>query len=153
MFNVGADQLCSLNELAGLVSAAMEVPPDVVHLAPRREVQHVHADHGLVRRVFGIRTVTPLGTGSRTPRPGLASMARARHRASTGSKLQEIFRTRGAIDGRRRDQAGHASCARRDSPVATDVNSAPPVILSIPNRSTKMFRTAGTNDDPPVRNT
>ena len=63
VFNVGADELCSLNELAGLVSAAMEVPPDVVHLAPRREVQHVHADHSLVRRVFGSRTVTPLRDG------------------------------------------------------------------------------------------
>ena len=49
--------------------------------------------------------------------------------------------------------AGHCSRARSASPVATEVSSSPPVTLASPNRSTKIRRTAGTNDDPPVRNT
>ena len=63
VFNVGADEPCSLNELAGLVAAAMDVAPEVVYLPPRREVQHVHADHGRVRGVFGSRPSTPLREG------------------------------------------------------------------------------------------
>jgi len=63
VFNVGADEPYSLNELAGEVAAAMDASPEVVHLAPRHEVQHVHAAHEKVRRVFGCRPVTPLCEG------------------------------------------------------------------------------------------
>jgi UDP-glucose 4-epimerase len=62
-FNVGADEPCSLNELAELVAAAMAAPKEVVHLAPRHEVRHIHADHSQVRRVFGSRPGTPLREG------------------------------------------------------------------------------------------
>jgi UDP-glucose 4-epimerase len=41
----------------------MGARPEVVHLAPRHEVQHVHAAHEKVRRVFGGRPVTPLCEG------------------------------------------------------------------------------------------
>lgn len=63
VFNVGADDLCSLNDLSGLVAAAMKTEPKVVHLAARHEVQHIHADHTEVRRVFGSRRQTPLDEG------------------------------------------------------------------------------------------
>jgi len=63
VFNVGADEPYSLNELAGEVAGAMGAAPTVVHLAPRHEVQHVHAAHEKVRRVFGGRPGTSLGHG------------------------------------------------------------------------------------------
>ena len=63
VFNVGADAPCSLNDLAGYVAAAMGAPPAVVHLPPRREVQHVYAAHDAARRVFGVRPETPLREG------------------------------------------------------------------------------------------
>ena len=60
VFNIGADDACSLNELSDLVAAAMGAEPDVVHLAARHEVQHIHAEHSEVRRVFGSRHQTPM---------------------------------------------------------------------------------------------
>src|SRR5579863_789 len=41
----------------------------------------------------------------------------------------------------------------RARPWATEVNSLPERIFSAPKRVSKMRRTAGTNDDPPVRKT
>ena len=53
-----------------------------------------------------------------------------------------------------RDQARRSdSAARSASPCATDVNSFPPRIRDAPNRLSKIRRTAGTNEDPPVRKT
>jgi UDP-glucose 4-epimerase len=63
VFNIGADEACSLNQLADLVADAMGAAPSVVHLAARHEVRHIHADHGEVRRVFGSRPHTPLREG------------------------------------------------------------------------------------------
>ena len=63
VFNVGADEPCSLNELVSLVAAAMDVRAEVVHLAPRHEVRHIHSDHTQVRRVFGSRPRMPLREG------------------------------------------------------------------------------------------
>jgi UDP-glucose 4-epimerase len=63
VFNVGADRPCTLNELAGLVAVAMGVRPEIVHLAPRREVPDIYADHSEVRRVFGTQPATPLDEG------------------------------------------------------------------------------------------
>ena len=62
-FNVGADQVCSLNELAHMTAAAMKVPPAIVHLPPRLEASHLHAAHDEVRRVFGDRPQTRLQDG------------------------------------------------------------------------------------------
>ena len=45
------------------------------------------------------------------------------------------------------------SRARKASPCATEVNSCPPRIFSLPNRFEKIRRTAGTKELPPVRNT
>ena len=63
VFNVGADAPCSINELVGLVAAAMDARADVVHLTPRHEVRHIHADHSKMRRVFGSRPAMPLREG------------------------------------------------------------------------------------------
>ena len=45
------------------------------------------------------------------------------------------------------------SNARSANPLATVVSSSPPRRRFSPNRSAKICRTAGTNEDPPVRNT
>jgi UDP-glucose 4-epimerase len=63
VFNIGADDACSLNELSDLVAAAMGTEPTAVHLAARHEVQHIHADHAEVRRVFGSRRHIALREG------------------------------------------------------------------------------------------
>lgn len=68
IFNIGADLPCSVNQLAHGVAAAMGVAANVVHLAPRREVQHAHSAHEKLRHVFGVRPQTPL-------QDGLAEMA------------------------------------------------------------------------------
>jgi UDP-glucose 4-epimerase len=62
-FNIGADEPTSLNDLASAVAAAMGVAPDVVHLAPRHEVRHVHASHDEAQRAFGTRPTVPLAEG------------------------------------------------------------------------------------------
>ena len=53
VFNVGADQPCSVNELASEVARAFGVAPRIEHLPARSEVLHAFCDHGKVRRVFG----------------------------------------------------------------------------------------------------
>jgi UDP-glucose 4-epimerase len=58
VFNIGADEAWSLNDLSDYVAAAMEVDPNVVHLAARHEVPHIYADHAELRLVFGSRPQT-----------------------------------------------------------------------------------------------
>jgi UDP-glucose 4-epimerase len=93
VFNVGADEPCSVNDLASLVASAMDARPAVEHLAPRHEVQHVHAAHDKVRRVFGSRAGTSLGEG-------LARTARwvRQHGARTSSPFEAIEITRNLPD-------------------------------------------------------
>ena len=63
VFNIGADQPYSLNDLATHVADAMGVPPQVTHVPARSEVHHAYASHDKVRRVFGPRPQTPLAEG------------------------------------------------------------------------------------------
>lgn len=65
VFNVGADETYTLNELAAKVAAAMGVEPRVTYLPARLEVQHAHSTHEKVRRVFGDRPTTPVDEGLR----------------------------------------------------------------------------------------
>jgi UDP-glucose 4-epimerase len=94
VFNVGADQPCSLNELAAKVAVAMGVTPRIVHLPARREVQHAFATHDKVRVVFGDRKQTAL-------EEGLALMADwvARHGARVSPPLDgiEVFKNLPAV--------------------------------------------------------
>jgi UDP-glucose 4-epimerase len=52
VFNIGADEAVSLNDLAEVVAKAMGVPCNVQHLPARKEVVHAVADHSKIRRVF-----------------------------------------------------------------------------------------------------
>ena len=63
VFNIGADQPCSVGELAVAVARAMDVKPVVRHAAPRNEVRHAWSSHEKQRRVFGARPLTGLDEG------------------------------------------------------------------------------------------
>ncbi len=69
IFNVGADQPFTVNQLALSVAEAMGVKPDIVHLSPRNEVIMAYSSHEKVRQVFGERKLHNLDNG-------LAKMAR-----------------------------------------------------------------------------
>ena len=53
----------------------------------------------------------------------------------------------------RRARGAQADLARRARPVATEIISPPARIFAAPKRSSKMRRTAGTKDVPPVMKT
>ncbi len=63
VFNIGADQPYSVNELAVAVSRAMGASQNIVHLPARNEVLHAYSSHEKIRRVFGVRKLIPLEEG------------------------------------------------------------------------------------------
>jgi UDP-glucose 4-epimerase len=65
VFNVGADQPFSVEELACEVARAMGVEPAVQHLPARLEAVHAHSSHRKIREVFGDRPQTGLRDGLR----------------------------------------------------------------------------------------
>jgi UDP-glucose 4-epimerase len=65
VFNIGADQSHSINELAREVGQAMGGKPRIVHLAPRNEVILAFSDHSACHRVFGNGYQTSLEEGLR----------------------------------------------------------------------------------------
>ena len=85
IFNVGADQPYSVNDLAQCVANAMEVTPNIRHLPARNEVQFAYSSHDKVRRVFGERRLHSL-------EEGLGQMAHwvYQHGAKSSQKFQGI---------------------------------------------------------------
>lgn len=63
VFNIGADQPYTINQLAKAVARAMNVAPDVVHLPARNEVVSAYSSHDKIRRVFGEQRITSLDEG------------------------------------------------------------------------------------------
>jgi UDP-glucose 4-epimerase len=63
IFNVGADEPHTVNELASVVAEAMGRPCDVNNLDARNEVQMAFSDHSKAEQVFGKRTKTFLVEG------------------------------------------------------------------------------------------
>lgn len=53
IFNLGADQPYSVNELATVVGEVLGVDPELQYLPARNEVLHAYSDHSLVHEVFG----------------------------------------------------------------------------------------------------
>ncbi len=53
VFNLGADEVFTVNELAQAVCRAFGVKPEINYLEARKEVLHAHSDHAKVQRVFG----------------------------------------------------------------------------------------------------
>ena len=54
VFNIGADQDYTVNELATTVMKAMGIEQEIRHLEARNEVLHAHSDHSKSHKVFGI---------------------------------------------------------------------------------------------------
>jgi UDP-glucose 4-epimerase len=65
VFNVGASEPSSVNELARVIAAAYGVKPDIQHLAARNEVQDAYSDHSKTERVFGRKAQWSLADGVR----------------------------------------------------------------------------------------
>lgn len=65
VFNIGADQPYSVNELAECVAQAMGAPANIVHLPARNEVLNAYSSHEKIRQVFGNRSLTSLESGLR----------------------------------------------------------------------------------------
>lgn len=65
IFNIGADQEFTINELAITVQNAMDLSGKIRYLEPRKEVVHAYADHGKAKDIFGIRDFTSLEEGIR----------------------------------------------------------------------------------------
>lgn len=63
IFNIGADQPYSVNDLAVTIARAMGCEPNIAHLPARSEVQHAYSSHDKVRRVFGVRQLHSLEDG------------------------------------------------------------------------------------------
>lgn len=85
IFNVGADQPYSVNDLACCVAQAMGVEPQITHLPPRNEVMNAYSSHEKVESVFGVRPKTSL-------EDGLGRMAGwvKQHGARTSQKFKDI---------------------------------------------------------------
>ena len=65
VFNVGADQEYSVNELAETIMDVMDLREPLKHLEARNEVLHAYSDHSKIKRVFEIPEdgFTPLKEG------------------------------------------------------------------------------------------
>jgi len=63
IFNIGADQPYTINELARLVSQVMGVELNVKYLKPRNEVVTAYASHEKLRKYFEIPHPVPLEIG------------------------------------------------------------------------------------------
>lgn len=55
VFNLGADQEYSVNELAETVQAAMGMEGEINHLEARNEVVDAYSDHSKAKKIFGIK--------------------------------------------------------------------------------------------------
>jgi UDP-glucose 4-epimerase len=68
VFNVGADEPYTVNDLAQIIADAMGAPCDLIHLDPRNEVKIAFADHSKAQRIFG-------QPDKKSLRDGVAAMA------------------------------------------------------------------------------
>lgn len=85
IFNIGADQHYSVNQLATSVAKAMGGEPNVAHLPARNEVVNAYSSHDKIRRIFGDRDLVSLDEG-------LSRMAAwvKQHGVRSSSKFENI---------------------------------------------------------------
>lgn len=85
IFNIGADQPYTINELVHAVANAMNAKPVVNHLPPRNEVQDAYSSHNKIEAVFG-------NTEGHSLNQGLQKMAQwvKQHGARQSSKFENI---------------------------------------------------------------
>lgn len=84
IYNIGANQPYTINELARKVAAAMGARFDVVYLPPRKEVNLAFSDHSICQETFGPLLQTPLEEGLRR----MADWVK-----SVGSRKSKEFKT------------------------------------------------------------
>jgi UDP-glucose 4-epimerase len=63
VFNIGADKSWSVKRLAYEVQRALSSDLELLHLPPRNEVEHAHADHSKLKKFFGDLPQTDLAQG------------------------------------------------------------------------------------------
>lgn len=63
VLNVGSDDVCSVRDVAIMVSDALGVEPRLEHLEPRHEAVHAYASHDRLRALLGVVDETPLDVG------------------------------------------------------------------------------------------
>jgi UDP-glucose 4-epimerase len=85
VFNIGADQPYTINDLATAVAQAMDVEAKILHVPARNEVINAYSSHEKVQRVFGARKLHSL-------EQGLCQMAQwvKQHGARTSQKFDHI---------------------------------------------------------------
>jgi len=82
IFNIGADNVYSVNQLVDVIAQAMSETPTKVHLSPRNEVMHAFADHSKIEKAFQRKETTSIETGVQM----MASWAKA-----VGSRKSKTF--------------------------------------------------------------
>ncbi len=65
VFNIGADEVFTVNQLAKTVCQEFGVAPNIRHLEARKEVVHAYSDHSKVQKFFPRQSHTPLTEGIR----------------------------------------------------------------------------------------
>jgi UDP-glucose 4-epimerase len=65
VFNIGAGEVFSVNQLATVIAEAFGVPPDIRHLPARQEVAHAFASHEKIERFTGAQARVSLQDGIR----------------------------------------------------------------------------------------
>jgi UDP-glucose 4-epimerase len=63
IFNIGADDVFSVNDLAARVCEEFNVKPDIIHLEARKEVVHAYSDHSKIKQFFGDHAHTSIKDG------------------------------------------------------------------------------------------
>lgn len=63
IFNIGADQVCSINELATTIMDILGKRNNITYLEARNEVLHAYSDHSKIKRIFNIKKFTTLTDG------------------------------------------------------------------------------------------
>ena len=63
IFNVGGDDVFTVNTLAKTVISVLGADVGVRHVEARNEVMHAYSDHTKMHEVFGKPEVTPLSEG------------------------------------------------------------------------------------------
>ena len=90
IFNIGADEPYTINDLAKRICRAFSVPLNVRYLPARNEIEHVFSSHEKVRRILGAEPTIDLDTGI----PRMADWVRATgQRASQPLNSIELSRT------------------------------------------------------------
>ncbi len=63
VFNIGGDEIMTVNKLAEVVAASMGMEAKIEHLPERNEVKSAYSDHSKIRQVFGYKTTVSIEEG------------------------------------------------------------------------------------------